>query len=122
MIRCGGHFVGSSELHCPWLEDGRGALFVGETMQVAMDRKWVSFMRSYPNLIPLNARAGKGISWAVRPYRFEAIYGAFPGRTIESDDNRAVERSMERYLTAIDDWVCPYHSRTGRGWRLHWRT
>lgn len=102
MIRCGGHFAGSSVLHCPWLEDGRGALFVGDTMQVTMDRKWVSFMRSYPNLIPLNARTVKGISQAVRPYRFEAIYGAFPGRTIESDGNRTVERSMERYLTAID--------------------
>ena len=59
-------------------------------------------MRSYPNLIPLNARTVKGISEAVRPYRFEAIYGAFPGRTIESDGNRAVERSMERYLMAIE--------------------
>lgn len=102
MIRCGGHFAGSFVLHCPWLEDGRGALFVGDTMQVTMDRKWVSFMRSYPNLIPLNARTVKGISEAVRPYRFEAIYGAFPGRTIESDGNRAVERSMERYLMAIE--------------------
>ena len=101
MIRCGGHFAGSSVLHCPWLEGGRGALFVGDTMQVTMDRKWVSFMRSYPNLVPLNAHTVKGISQAVRPYRFEAIYGAFPGRTIESDGNSAVERSMERYLKAI---------------------
>ncbi|EJC82964.1 hypothetical protein Rleg4DRAFT_4700 [Rhizobium leguminosarum bv. trifolii WSM2297] len=102
MIRCGGHFAGSSVLHCPWLENRRGALFVGDTMQVTMDRKWVSFMRSYPNLIPLNGRAVKGIAEAVKPYRFETIYGAFPGRTIGSDGNRAVERSMERYLTAIE--------------------
>ncbi|RKD68058.1 hypothetical protein BJ928_105461 [Rhizobium sp. WW_1] len=101
MIRCGGHFEGSSVLHCPWLEDGRGALFVGDTMQVTMDRKFVSFMRSYPNLIPLDARAVKAISDAVRPHRFDAIYGAFPGRTIETDGNRVVERSMERYVKAI---------------------
>jgi hypothetical protein len=101
MIRCGGHFAGSSVLHCPWLEGGRGALFVGDTMQVTMDRNWISFMRSYPNLIPLNAHFVKEISQAVRSFRFEAIYGAFPGRTIESDGNSAVERSMERYLRAI---------------------
>ncbi|MBB2687813.1 UNVERIFIED_ORG: hypothetical protein GGD48_004932 [Rhizobium etli] len=102
MIRCDGHFAGSSVLHCPWLQEERGALFVGDTMQVTMDRKWVSFMRSYPNLIPLDARTVKRISNAVLPYRFEAIYGAFPGRTIGSDGTRAVKRSMERYLTAIE--------------------
>ncbi|MGV1795113.1 MBL fold metallo-hydrolase [Rhizobium sp. A37_96] len=101
MIRCGGHFEGSAVLHCPWLEDRRGALFVGDTMQVTMDRRYVSFMRSYPNLVPLNAKAVKAIAQAVRPYRFEAIYGAFPGRTIENDGNRIVERSAERYLEAI---------------------
>ncbi|NTJ61941.1 MBL fold metallo-hydrolase [Agrobacterium rhizogenes] len=101
MIRCGGHFNGSSVLHCPWLEGGCGALFVGDTMQVTMDRKFVSFMRSYPNLIPLAPRAVTAISEAVRPYRFEAIYGAFPGRTVESDGSRVVERSAERYLKAI---------------------
>lgn len=101
MIRCGGHFDGSSVLHCPWLEGGRGALFVGDTMQVTMDRRFVSFMRSYPNLIPLDAKAVTAISQAVQPYRFKTIYGAFPGRTVESDGNRVVERSVERYLKAI---------------------
>ncbi|WP_168879944.1 MBL fold metallo-hydrolase [Rhizobium sp. P28RR-XV] len=101
MIGCGGHFDGSSVLHCPWLEGGRGALFVGDTMQVTMDRRFVSFMRSYPNLIPLDAKAVTAISQAVQPYRFETIYSAFPGRTVESDGNRVVERSAERYLKAI---------------------
>ncbi|MFB2563093.1 MBL fold metallo-hydrolase [Rhizobium sp. IMFF44] len=101
MIRCGGHFDGSCVLHCPWLEGGRGALFVGDTMQVTMDRRFVSFMRSYPNLIPLDAKAVTAISEAVRSYRFEAIYGAFPGRTVESDGNGVVERSAQRYIKAI---------------------
>ncbi|APO72139.1 metallo-beta-lactamase family hydrolase protein (plasmid) [Rhizobium gallicum] len=102
LIRCGGHFAGSSVLHCPWLENGRGALFVGDTMQVTLDRQYVSFMRSYPNLIPLDAGTVRGISEAVRPYRFEAIYGAFTGRTIKRDGSRVVERSIERYLKAIE--------------------
>jgi hypothetical protein len=101
MIRCGGHFAGSCVLHCPWLEDGRGALFVGDTMQVTMDRKFVSFMRSYPNLVPLDIETVTTISEAVRPYRFEKIYGAFPGRTVEQDGNHVVERSAQRYIKAI---------------------
>ncbi|CDM61027.1 MULTISPECIES: MBL fold metallo-hydrolase [Rhizobium] len=102
IVRCGGHFPGSSVLHCPWLEGGRGALFVGDTMQIALDRKYVSFMRSYPNLIPLNARTVEAIVEAVRPYPFEAIYGAFAGRTIKKDGMRAVMQSMERYIRAIE--------------------
>ncbi|MFK0166192.1 MBL fold metallo-hydrolase [Rhizobium sp. NPDC090279] len=101
MIRCGGHFEGSSVLHCPWLEDGHGALFVGDTMQVTMDRRYVSFMRSYPNLIPLNASAVNRISEAVQPYRFEAIYGAFQGRTVERNGNHVVGSSAQRYIQAI---------------------
>jgi hypothetical protein len=101
VIRCGGHFTGSCVLYCPWLEGGRGALFVGDTMQVTLDRRYVSFMRSYPNLIPLNARAVRLISNAVRPYQFESIYGGFTGRTIKTNGSRVVDRSVERYLRAI---------------------
>lgn len=103
LIRCGGHFAGSSVLYCPWLEDGRGALFTGDTIQVTLDRRFVSFMRSFPNLIPLNARTVKGIGEAVRPYRFEAIYGGFSGRTIKRDGWRVIERSVARYIAAIED-------------------
>jgi DNA-directed RNA polymerase subunit RPC12/RpoP len=101
MIRCGGHFDGSSVLYCPWLGDGQGALFVGDTMQVTMDRQFVSFMRSYPNLIPLGAKAVRTIAEQVRPYPFKAIYGAFPDRTVESDGNNVVERSAARYVAAM---------------------
>ena len=102
VIRCGGHFAGSSVLHCPWLDDERGALFLGDTMQVTLDRRYVSFMRSYPNLIPLNAPMVKGIVAAVQPYRFEAMYGAFAGRTIESGGLRVLQRSLERYVRSIE--------------------
>jgi glyoxylase-like metal-dependent hydrolase (beta-lactamase superfamily II) len=101
MIRCGGHFAGASVLHCPWLGDGRGALFSGDTIQVVPDRRHVSFMYSYPNLIPLGVAEIGRIMDAVRPLPFDAIYGAFEGRTIARDGKAAVERSAERYLRAI---------------------
>jgi glyoxylase-like metal-dependent hydrolase (beta-lactamase superfamily II) len=101
MVRCGGHFDGSSVLHCPWLAGGKGALMTGDTIQVVLDRKHVSFMYSYPNLIPLDAKSIGRIVEAVRPCAFDAIYGAFDGRTIATDAKSAVERSAKRYLRAI---------------------
>ncbi len=54
LIRCGGHFKGSTVLHWADGADGRGALLTGDTIYVVQDRRYVSFMRSFPNLIPLN--------------------------------------------------------------------
>ena len=57
LIRSGGHFAGSTLLHDARGADGRGDLYVGDNLQVCQDRRYVSFMRSYPNYIPLNASA-----------------------------------------------------------------
>jgi hypothetical protein len=81
--------------------DGAGALLVGDVLQVVPDRRWLSFMYSYPNYIPLNARAVKRIAAAVEPLAFDRIYGAFPKRTVARDGKAAVRRSVERYLSAI---------------------
>jgi len=101
MIRCGGHFAGASVLHVPSLAGGGGALLTGDTIQVVPDRKHVSFMYSYPNLIPLAEPAIRKIVEAVRPFAFETIYGAFEGRTIRKGGKQAVEASALRYLRAI---------------------
>ncbi len=57
LIRCGGHFADGTVLH--WAEGGggRGALLTGDIVQLIPDRRSVSFMRGYPNLIPLSAPA-----------------------------------------------------------------
>ncbi len=98
LIRCGGHFEGGTVLH--W-DKGAGTLFTGDIMQVVPDLRHVSFMRSYPNYIPLPAKAVTRIGQAVAPYVFDTIHGAFPGRTIAHDGNKTVERSVDRYLRAI---------------------
>jgi hypothetical protein len=69
-------------------------------IQVVPDRRWVSFMYSYPNLIPLNAAAVKRVVAALEPFQFERIYGAF-GHVVEEEGSEAVKRSAERYLKAI---------------------
>lgn len=101
LIQCGGHFEGSSVLHWPKGAGGKGVLLVGDTIGVAMDRRHVSFMRSYPNLIPLPPSAIRGIADAVRPYAFDRIYSAWWGKVIESGAKEAVERSAERYIHYI---------------------
>ncbi|MGH3103665.1 MAG: MBL fold metallo-hydrolase [Gaiellaceae bacterium] len=100
-VRCGGHFAGASVLHWPAGADGRGALLTGDTIQVVPDRRYVSFMYSYPNMIPLGAGAIRRIAAAVEPFEFDRIYGAWWGRVVRSDAKAAVRRSAERYLTAI---------------------
>lgn len=103
LIRCGGHFRGSSVLHWAAGANGRGALLTGDTMFVVSDRRYVSFMRSYPNLIPLPVRAVERIVQAVEPYAFDRIYSAWFGGVVANDAKAAVRRSAERYLQAIQD-------------------
>lgn len=101
LIRCGGHFEGGTVLHWAGGAEGRGALLTGDIIQVVPDRRWVSFMYSYPNYIPLNARAVDRIVAAVEPFAFDRIYGAFPGLTVQAGAQAALRRSAERYLAAI---------------------
>ena len=73
----------------------------GDIIQVVMDRRYVSFMRSYPNLIPLSPAAVTQIVDRIEPFAFEKIYGAWWQRNILSEAKAAVRRSAERYLRAI---------------------
>ena len=102
-IRCGGHFPGSSVLHWSAGASGKGALFTGDTMFVVSDQHFVSFMYSYPNLIPLNATAVRRIVAAVEPFAFDRLYAAWSGKVVAEDAKAAVRRSAERYLVHIRD-------------------
>ena len=102
LINTGGHFKGSTALHWADGADGQGLLLVGDSLTVVMDRRYLSFMFSYPNLIPLSAEAVRRIAARVRPFPFERIYGAWDGREIASGGKDAVERSAERYIRFIE--------------------
>ena len=101
LIRCGGHFDGGTVLHWPDGADGQGVLLSGDILQVVQDRRWVSFMYSYPNLIPLPTSAVNHITDAVAPFAFDRIYGAWWGKAVLTDAKAAVVRSAERYIRAI---------------------
>jgi hypothetical protein len=92
--RLGGHFPGSTVLH--WIE--RRALFPGDTVLVT-DQKHVSFMWSYPNLVPLPASEVQRIGTRLGALDFDSIYSPFWERgEIERDAKAAVERSIQRHL------------------------
>lgn len=101
LIRCGGHFPGASVLH--WRDGlaGQGLLLVGDTISVVADRRWVSFMYSYPNLIPLSPAEVQHIADRVEPLNFEQVYDAF-GRIVLADGKNAVRHSAQRYIAAIN--------------------
>jgi hypothetical protein len=68
---------------------------------VAQDRRTVSFMYSYPNLIPLGPAAVERIAGAVEPLEFERIYGGWTGKNVLEAGKTAVRYSARRYLRAI---------------------
>src|ERR1700730_5672702 len=97
LIRCGGHFAGGTVLHWAAGGEGRGALLSGDIVQLIPDRTYVSFMRSYPNIIPLSAPAVARIGAMLEPWPFDVIYGAFFDRVIPRGGKEAVKRSVKRY-------------------------
>lgn len=101
LIRCGGHFDGSTVLHWAAGAQGQGALLAGDTIQIVTDKRFVTFMYSYPNYIPLNAAKVDHIVSAVEPYRFDTIYGGWWTSILSPDAKNAVKRSATRYLAAI---------------------
>jgi hypothetical protein len=101
LLRVGGHFPGSAVLHWADGAGGDGALFVGDSITVVRDRRYVSFMTSYPNLIPLSPAEVRGIVAAVAPHRFERIYGGWWDHTVIEGGQVAVRDSAERYIRHI---------------------
>jgi hypothetical protein len=101
LIRGGGHFAGGSMLH--WAEGagGRGVLCSSDIATVTMDRKFLTFMRSYPNLIPLSPKQVTAIGAALEPFAFDAIYGHFFDRVIPAGAKSILQASIARYVDAI---------------------
>lgn len=98
LVRTGGHFAGFQVLRWPNGADGRGVLLVGDQPFVVADRRWVSFMYSYPNLIPLPAADVQRVSDTLERLAFDRLYGAFAGQVVESGAKDVLARSTERYL------------------------
>jgi hypothetical protein len=98
LLRLGGHYRGGTVLH----EAGGSTLLSGDIVQVIPDRRFVSFMWSYPNLIPLPGAEVERIAGALEPWPFERILGAWWERLVPCDGSEVVRRSAARYAAAVE--------------------
>ncbi len=98
LVNLGGHFEGGTVLYWPAGAAGRGVLLTGDVIQVVQDRRWVSFMYSFPNLVPLDAATVERIAATVGRYRVDRAYAAFDRLEISSGAGQAIQRSARRYI------------------------
>ncbi len=101
LIHLGGHFDGGTVLYWPAGAQGKGVVLSADIIQV-VDSRWVSFMYSYPTLIPLSAKKVQRIANTMRPFKYDRMYGGFEGRNISSGSHESVERSAERYIAHLE--------------------
>ncbi len=100
LIRCGGHFPGSTALH--WSRARRRpALLSGDALQVASDRRHVAFMYSYPNYVPMKTGDVLAMRARLTDYDYDDVYGYSWGRNIIGGGRAAVEASFDRHLRMV---------------------
>jgi glyoxylase-like metal-dependent hydrolase (beta-lactamase superfamily II) len=97
LLRLGGHFPGGTVLH----DAESSTLLAGDIVMVIPDRRFVSFMWSYPNLIPLPAAEVERIAARLEPWAFDRILAAWWDRLVPSDGNEVVRRSAARYAERV---------------------
>jgi glyoxylase-like metal-dependent hydrolase (beta-lactamase superfamily II) len=98
LVQCGGHFPGSAVVHWAAGAGGAGALLAGDTIFVAPGEDRVTFVWSAPNRLPLPERAVRGVLEAVRPYRFDRIYGGWWQPVVRTGAREVLEASASRYI------------------------
>jgi hypothetical protein len=96
LVQPGGHFPGGAVAHWAAGAGGSGVLFSADTIQTNPDRATVTFMRSYPNRIPLSAAVVERIAGVVEAFSFDRLYDNF-GNTIDTGAHASVSRSADRY-------------------------
>lgn len=93
----GGHFPGSAVAHWAAGAAGKGVLLSGDTIFANPDRTSVSFMRSFPNRIPLSAAVVERVTKHVEGFAFDHLYGNFE-TAIDGDARQFVRRSADRLI------------------------
>ena len=96
----GGHFPGSAVVHWAAGAEGRGVLLAGDTIMANPDRRTVSFMRSYPNRLPLSGAVALRVAEQVAGRPFDRLYNNFDG-VIPADARALVLASAQRHAA----WV-----------------
>jgi hypothetical protein len=75
-------------------------LLSGDTIAGTPDERWVSFMRSFPNKLPLSAAVVAKVADRVLRLPFDRLYDNLGGQ-VTRDAAQWVRRSADRYIA----WV-----------------
>jgi hypothetical protein len=97
----GGHFDGSSVLHWKSGANKKGVVLPGDSMFVCTDRRWVTFMHSFVNGVPLPAAKVQHIQDVVSKIPFDRMYGLWPEQVISENARQAVINSAQRYIGVL---------------------
>ncbi|NNC12161.1 MBL fold metallo-hydrolase [Planctomonas sp. JC2975] len=96
----GGHFPGSTAALWDAGADGKGILLAGDAIFPNPNGTSVSFMRSYPNLLPLSAAVVDRVATKALGLRFDRLFNNF-GRGVPEDAHAVVRTSADLYI----EWV-----------------
>ena len=81
--------------------DGTGVLLAGDIVQVTPGARRVSFMWSYPNMMPLPAAEVRRVADRLAPWSFGRIHGAFQGQDVKAEGDAVVARSAARDIELL---------------------
>jgi glyoxylase-like metal-dependent hydrolase (beta-lactamase superfamily II) len=97
LLHLGGHFPGSAV--ALWRgQDGAGVMLSSDTIFPVERKGWVTFLRSYPNRLPLSAGTVQRIANRVQELDFDRLYGNFPVQPITAGAKQAVLSSAQRHI------------------------
>jgi len=117
VIRCGGHFDGSCVMHfdrssrkSDATDDASksrrtgGVVLCSDTFGIAPDRRTITFLWSYPNMLPLPPQEVTNIWNALRPFQFEDAYSAWPGTQTIGEARKKVLAGARRFVK-MEGWT-----------------
>ncbi|GKX35810.1 MAG: hydrolase [Rhizobiaceae bacterium MnEN-MB40S] len=104
LIRVGGHFPGSAVVHVASGAGGKGVLLASDSISANPDGATVAFMRSYPNRIPLSAKAVETILHRIDRFAYDRLYSNV-ATAVEEGADAAVRASAKRHI----GWITGAH-------------
>lgn len=96
IFHIGGHFPGSAVLQCK-LPKYKETLFVGDTLYLSPDKKHLSAMFSYPNIIPLTQHGTLNVFNRASKISFNTLFGAFANQNLEKNAKEVFENAYKTY-------------------------
>lgn len=96
IVNVEGHFPGSSVLFYDQANKP-GTIFTGDSIYLSRDKKHLSSMYSYPNLIPLKPAILFEVFARIRKLDFDSLYGAFSWQNLEKGAKSIFRHSYEKH-------------------------